>query len=97
MFRLLMSNDASGAVDGNIGGGTHHFRRHIHGELDAAANLWQNCDYKQKTVGGDVSGDGFDHSVVGLQVERKSERKADCGSDGIPCTRLMPFRHYFLL
>src|ERR1039458_9019455 len=87
-----MADDSSHAVDGNIARPTHDFRRHIHGELDAVTNLRQVGGYEQETVGGNLSCGGFDHSVFGLQMERKPEREADCGPDGIPRSRLMPFR-----
>src|ERR1039458_10466578 len=62
IFRMLMANDPSYAMDGNIGGRAHHFRRHIHGELDAAANLWQVGSHEQQPVGRNVFGGGLDRS-----------------------------------
>jgi hypothetical protein len=38
MVQLLMADHSSFAVDGNVVVQAHHFRRHIHGELYAAAD-----------------------------------------------------------
>src|SRR5438270_13177516 len=58
----VMADDATEAVDGNIGVPAHYFRGHIHGELDAAADSRQWAGFEQKPVGGDISRGGVDHA-----------------------------------
>src|SRR5208283_5181841 len=90
LSHVLMAHDSSHAVDGNIARPTHDFRRHIHGELYAVAYLRQIGGCEQKAIGGDVSCRSFDYPILRLQMERKPEREADSGPDGIPRSKLLP-------
>jgi len=85
-----MADDSSRALNGNIAGPAHDFRRHIHAELDAIANFRQNLGFKQEPVGRNISGSGFDHPILRLQMERKPERETDRCPDFIPRSRLLP-------